>query len=132
MTKKIYVWAILLAFVMQSMNVWSETSSALPVYLYSKHTPKLDGNPKPSKAPAYISLSVFLDEETKQLIITDTSNRVYTYSIYNENEEIISQGLLDCASNENLYIDLGNFQSGTYYIAIFDDSVTYIGAFELI
>lgn len=38
MTKKICFMAILFAFVMQSVSVWSATQSVTPVYLYSLHS----------------------------------------------------------------------------------------------
>lgn len=133
MTKKIYVWAILLAFVMQSMNAWSKTSSLSPVCLYNKHTPKLDGNPKPSKAPAnfVLTLSVFIDEDSQQLVMYDPLGETYAYYIYNENEEVISQGVLDFSNSEYCTVDLWTYQSGTYVITIIYNGYTYSGTFEM-
>lgn len=95
MTKKICFMAILFALLIQSTNMWSATQSVSPVYLYYKHTPKLDGNPKPSKSPANynLSLNVSFNAESQQLVMEDSSDEVYTYYILNGNEEVVSQGI---------------------------------------
>ncbi len=118
---------------MQSLNVWSATNSVSPVYLYYKHTPKLDGTPKPSKAPANynLALSVSLDENCQQLVMQDQTGQQYTYYIYNENEEIISQGNLDFANTDNLVVNLWPYQSGIYTLIIVYNGYTFCGTFEL-
>lgn len=133
MTKKICFMAILFAFVMQSVNVWSATLSVTPVYLYYKHTPKLDGMPKPSKSPASynLSLSVAYNAESQQLVMQDSSSEVYTYYILNENEEVVSQGILDFSSIDNHIVDLWTFQSGAYTLAIVHDGYTFCGTFDI-
>lgn len=133
MTKKICFMAILLAFVMQNVSVWAATQSVLPVYLYYKHTPKLDGMPKPSKSPANysLSLSVFYNAESQQLVMQDSSGEVYTYYILNENEEVVSQGVLDFSSTDNQTVDLWGYLSGTYTLVIVDGGHTFCGTFDI-
>lgn len=131
MKKKICFLAILFAFVMQSTSVWSNTFSIVPVYLYYKHTPKLDGNPKPSKSPTnyYLSLSVSYNAEDQQLVMQDSSGEIYTY--YISNEDIVSQGILDFSSKDNHTIDLGAFLSGIYTLVIVHDGHTFCGTFNI-
>lgn len=134
MTKKIEFLAVLLAFVMQSMTMWSATLDVSPVYLfYYRNTPKLDGNPKPSKAPANnnLSLSIFFEEDNRLLIIYAPLGTTYNYYICDENEEIISQGTLDFCSSDNLIVDLGACQSGTYNLFVVYNGCTYSGIFKI-
>lgn len=133
MTKKICFMAILLAFIMQNVSVWAATQSVLPVYLYYKHTPKLDGMPKPSKSPANysLSLSVSYNAESQQLVMQDSSGEVYTYYILNENEEVVSQGVLDFSSTDNQTVDLLGYISGTYTLVIVDGGHTFCGTFDI-
>lgn len=133
MKKKICFMAILFAFVMQSVSVWAATQSVSPVYLYYKHTPKLDGNPKPSKSPANysLSLSVSYNAESQQLVMQDSSSEVYTYYILNENEEVVSQGMLDFSSTDNQTVNLWAYLSGTYTLVMVHDGYTFCGTFDI-
>lgn len=133
MLKKICFMAIFIAFVFQSVNVWSATNSLSPVYLCYRHTPKLDGTPKPSKAPVNytLTLNVSLDEDFRQLIMQDLSRLQYTYYICDENEEVVSQGNLDFTNHDNLVIDIWPFQSGVYTLFIIYGEHTFCGNFEL-
>lgn len=131
MKKRICFMAILFAFAMQSLSVWAATQSVTPVYLHYKHTPKLDGMPKPSKSPAnyYLSLSVSYNAEDQQLVMQDSSGEIYTY--YISNEDIVSQGILDFSSTDNHTIDLGAFLSGTCTLVIVHGGHTFCGTFDI-
>lgn len=133
MTKKICFMAILFAFVMQSVSVWSATQSVTPVYLYYTNTPKLDGMLKPTKAPANfsLSLSVSLNSENQQLIMQDSSGEVYTYYILNDNEEVVSQGILDFSSTDNHIVDLWSYPSGIYTVVVVHNGHDFSGEFEI-
>lgn len=133
MSKRICFMAITIALVFQSMNVWSATNSLSPVYLSYRHTPKLNGTPKPSKAPVNynLALNVFLDEDFRQLIMQDLSRQQYTYYIYDENEEIVSQGNMDFTNSSNLTINIWPYQTGIYTLFIIYGEHTYCGTFEL-
>ena len=133
MTKKICLMTILFAFVMQSVSVWAATQSVSPVYLYYMHTPKLDGKPIPSKSPANynLSLSVSYNSECQQLVMQDSSSEVYTYYILNENEEVVSQGILDFSSTGNQTVDLWAYLSGTYTLVIVHGGHTFCGTFDI-
>ena len=125
--------AILFAFAMQSVSVWAATQSVTPVYLHYKHTPKLDGMPKPSKSPASynLSLSVSYNAEDQQLVMQDSSGEIYTYYILNENEEVVSQGILDFSSTDNYTIDLWSFLRGAYALVIVHGGHTFCGTFDI-
>ena len=133
MKKTICFMAILFAFAMQSVSVWAATQSVTPVYLHYKHTPKLDGMPKPSKSPASynLSLSVSYNAEDQQLVMQDSSGEIYTYYILNENEEVVSQGILDFSSTDNYTIDLWSFLRGAYALVIVHGGHTFCGTFDV-
>ena len=133
MTKKIYFVAILFAFVMQSMSVWSNTNGISPVNLYRKCSPKIDVYHKPSKAPANFSipLAVFLDEDAQQLRVASYSDADFTYYIYNDSGDILSQGILNCIVNSDYSIDLWSCHSGEYTIVFMHEGNTYEGTFGI-
>lgn len=133
MTKKIYFMAILFAFLMQSMSVWSNTNGISPVSMYRKHAPKLDGNPKPSKAPANfnIPLAVFLDEDSQQLIVTPLADGDYTYNIYDGCGSVVTQRLIKCTANDSFSIDLCLCQSGFFTVEFVVEGNAFEGEFEI-
>lgn len=133
MRKNIKLLAIMFAFAMQSMTMWSATTSMYPVSLYHRPTGWTGDNPKPSKAPANytIPLSVILDEENQQLLVTAFAEGQFTYYIYNESGDIVSQGVLNCNNNGSYVINLGLCSYGTYTIAVTYNEHTYIGTFEI-
>lgn len=134
MVKNIKFMAILFAFVMQSMTIWSyNIINGTKVYLQYKTDPKTKGNHGSTRAPvkSSIPLTVFIDNTNQQLELTDPSNGVYSYSIYDENEEIMSQGTLNFTNGDSLYIDLWDYQSGVYSLEIIYGGSTYCGTFEI-
>lgn len=133
MRKNIKFLAIMFAFAMQSVTMWSATTSMYPVSLSYQQGPLLGNNPKPSKAPAHYSipLSVSFNAESHQLVIQDSSGEVYTYYILNENEEVVSQGILDFSSADNHIIDLWSNLSGIYTLVVVHDGHTFCGTFDI-
>lgn len=133
MTKKIYLGAILIAFVMQSMSAWSNTLGISPVNLYRKYAPKLDGNAKPTKAPANFSipLTVYLDEDNHQLMVTSISDGDFTYYIYDDCGNVVTQGIINCTVNQVLSLGLWICQSGVFSIVFTNDGNTYEGVFAI-
>lgn len=118
---------------MQSMAIWAITISGDPVYLYYKTEPKIKGNHGSTRAPARnsITLNAFYYDINQQLTLTDSSNGVYSYTIYGDNEAIMSQGVLNFNNGDILYIDLWGYQSGTYTLEIVYGGCTYSGTFEI-
>lgn len=133
MTKNIKFMAILFAFVMQSMAIWAITISGDPVYFHYKTEPKIKGNHGSTRAPARnsITLNAFYDDTNQQLTLTDSSNGVYSYTIYGDNETIMMQGVLNFNNGDILSIDLLGYQSGTYTLEIEYGGCTYSGTFEI-
>lgn len=133
MRKNIKLLAIMFAFAMQSMTVWSATTSMYPVSLYHMPTGWTGDNPKPSKAPANytIPLSVILYEENQQLLVTAFAEGQYTYYIYNEGNEVITQGVLNCSNNGEYTIDLGLCCSGVYDLVFIYNGHVFSGTFEI-
>lgn len=131
MKKRICFMAILFAFAMQSVSVWAATQSVTPVYLHYKHTPKLDGMPRPSKAPANytIPLSVVLDDDNQQLLVTALADGQFTYYIYNDGNGVITQGVLNFSGNGSYTIDLGLCCSGEYELVVVYNDHVFSGTF---
>lgn len=61
----------------------------------------------------------------------DSSGEIYTYYILNENEEVVSQGILDFSSTDNYTIDLGASLSGAYTLVIVHGGHTFCGTFDI-
>ena len=61
----------------------------------------------------------------------DSSGEIYTYYILNENEEVVSQGILDFSSTDNYTIDLWSFLRGAYALVIVHGGHTFCGTFGL-
>lgn len=133
MRKIINFLAITFAFAMQSITMYSATTSMYPVSLSYQQGPLLGNNPKPSKAPArfYIPLSVIFDNNNKQLLVTILAEGELIYSIYNENDYLISEGVLNNNNNDYQTIDLGLYYSGVYYLVITYNGQVFSGAFEI-
>lgn len=131
MIKKTKIIAILFAFIMQTMHLVPLNAS--DVYLHYRYVPKDKGNLAPSKAPAKnnLTLNVFFDEESQQLIFSDLPGNVYTYYIYDDNKNIVSQGILDFSTNESFIVNLWTCQSGMYTLVVTHNECTYFGTFEI-
>ena len=61
----------------------------------------------------------------------DSSSEIYTYYISNENEEVVSQGILDFSSTDNYTLDLWSFLSGAYTLVIVHGGHTFCGTFDI-
>lgn len=133
MRKNVKLLAIMFAFAMQSVTMWSATTSMYPVSLSYRQGPLVGNNPKPSKAPAHfcIPLSVVLDEDSQQLLVTALAEGEFTYNIYNESNEIVSQGVLNCSNNGSYGINLRFCSYGTYNIEVSYNEHVYEGTFIL-
>ena len=121
------------AFAMQNVTMWAATTSIQPVPLYYTPTGRLGNNPKPSKAPAHYSipLSVVFDDDNQQLLVTALAEGEFTYNIYNETGDLISEGTLNCNCNDSQTIELGLYNSGDYYIVVTYNGHAFSGAFEI-
>lgn len=133
MRKNVKSLAIMFAFLMQSVTMWSATTSIYPVPLSYHVDPLLSNNPKPTKAPAHYTspLSVFLNEENQQLLVTALVEGEYTYYIYNEDNEVITQGVLNCIDNGEYTINLGFCCSGEYDLVVVYNDHVFSGTFEI-
>lgn len=133
MRKNIKLLAIMFAFTMQSITMWSATTSLYPVSLSYRQEPVLGDNPKPSKAPAHynIPLSVVFDDDNQQLLVTALAEGGFTYYIYNEGNEIIAQGVLNCSNNDEYTIELALCYSGEYELVVIYNGHVFSGTFEM-
>lgn len=132
--KKIFkLLAIMFAFAMQSTTTWAAADTGTNVSLHYYPSAWLGNNPKPSRAPAKFSipLTVLLDEDNQQLKITSQVASEYTYYIYSEYGDVISQGVLYCENNESYNIDLGLSQNGSYSIVFMYNGYSFVGTFDI-
>lgn len=130
---KLKILAVFIACITQCSVMRAESVYGTIVNLYYRHTPKLDGNMKPSKAPAnfHLTLNVSLSADSHQLIMQDSFNEVYTYYIYNENEDVVAQGVLDFGSSDIFIVDLWNYPCGPYVLVVVHNGYTFCGSFEI-
>lgn len=127
MIKKINL-AILFAFIMQTMHL--APLNASNIYWYPlKDKKSLESLKAPVKNN--LTLNVFFDEESQQLTFSDLPGNVYTYYIYDDNKNIVSQGVLDFRIDDALYIDLSFAKPGTYTLNVVYNGQNYEGTFEL-
>lgn len=131
MKQQIKVLAIIFALAIQGINMRAATTSTYPVDLHYKPN-KIDGTPKPSKAPAHyvIPLNVFYDEDTQQLLVNALAAGEYIYYVLDENNNIISQGVLNCRNNGSYSITLNPFQNGIFTVCFVYNGHAFYGTIE--
>lgn len=118
----------------QSSITLAESAGSTFIYLHSKHTPKLDGNMGPSKAPSRrhnLTVSVYLNETNHNLELYNSSKEIISYYIYNDNGEKVNDGIISFVENENAFIYWGTIEEGIYTINIVSNGVIYEGIFQL-
>jgi len=133
MKKSIKLFTIMIALAMQSLTMWATTTSLFPVSLHYRQGPLLGNNPKPTKAPAKFSipLSIAFDDESQQLQVVAFADIEFTYTIFSESGEAVSQGLLQCYDNYCYSIDLNPLNNGEYNIVITYNGHNFEGCFEI-
>ena len=116
-----------------SFAIYPALAGITPVTLSYKYGPKLDGTPKPSKAPiiTYVTISVFFDEDQKQLLLFDSAQSTYTYCIYNNLGIALKEGALNFQEIESLMIEIEDLNCGTYRIEITNQKGSYYGSFNI-
>ena len=129
MKKNIKLWAILIAIAIQSMTTLSVADS-IPVSLQHEDPPLIGNNPRPSRGPE-IPLGVIYDDVLQELVIEDMTGGEYTYYILDESGVLETQGVLDFSNAGIQTVDLGLFESGTYYLVVTYNGTDYVGAFEI-
>lgn len=129
MKKNIKLWAILIAIAIQSMTTLSVADS-IPVSLQHEDPPLIGNNPRPSRG-AEIPLGVIYDDVLQELVIEDMTGGEYTYYILDESGVLETQGVLDFSNAGIQTVDLGLFESGTYYLVVTYGGTDYVGAFEI-
>ena len=131
MAKNFKHLTILFAFAMQTVCL--TPLGATDVILSSKEQPKENQTPEPSRAPGQriLALSVSLDEENRLLTFSDSSGNVYTYYIYDEAGNIVTQGILDFSADDTLLVNLSYVESGTYTLNVVHNGQNYVGTFSI-
>lgn len=133
MKKKFKLGAFLFVFAMHSTMMWAAANASTKVTLRYNPGAWLGNNHKPSRLPAKfdIPFTVLLDNEKQQLCVTSQVVGEFTYFIYNENAEIILQGVLNYANYESCTIDLGLCQAGSYSVVFLYNGLSFAGTFEI-
>lgn len=121
---------IMIAFAILSMSMLAVAEN-VPVSLNYRKGAQLGNNPQPSRG-LEIPLSVVLDDVLQELIVEDPTGGEYTYYILNESEVLETQGVLDFSNVSSQTIDLGLFESGTYYLVVTYNGTDYVGIFEIV
>lgn len=131
MRKNIKLLVFMVVLAMHSIPTWSATNSA--VALNYIPTGRLGNNPKPTKAPAHFSipLSVVLDDENQQLLVTALAEGEFTYSICSETGDLITEGILNCYYNDSHTMNIGLYNCGVYYLYVTYNGHVFGGTFEI-
>ena len=86
----------------------------------------------PKRTPAKpLPIEVSLDEENRLLTFSDSSGNVYTYYIYDEAGNIVTQGILDFSADDTLLVNLSYVEAGTYTLNVVHNGQNYVGAFSI-
>lgn len=87
-------FVILLAFFMQSCTDSAHTTEIYPIYFKYEGTPKLDGNPKPSRSrtSCKLPLEVYLYVNSKILLFKNANMGHFSYYIYDSQNNLEIQG----------------------------------------
>lgn len=117
-----------------ALSVFAFDSSAnggapVPVLLTKVFKPIHDTH-GPSRNPEPL-LEVFYNEASNSLLFYDPDLSNVTYSIHDEDNNMITEGA--CAFDENAFyfLSLNGFSAGIYIIYVTIDDTLYEGAFEI-
>lgn len=79
---------------MQSCTDSAHTTEIYPIYFKYEGTPKLDGNPKPSRSrtSCKLPLEVYLYVNSKILLFKNANMRHFSYYIYDSQNNLEIQG----------------------------------------
>ena len=133
MNLKIKLLAIMFVFALQSIAMWSATTSLCPVTLQCQQKPLLGNSHRPTKVPANYSipLTVYYDEDSKQLLVTSFVEGEYPYFIYNDSKDLISQDILYTNGNNNYCIKLDSCDKGSYNFVVVYNGCVFMGTFVI-
>ena len=67
----------------------------------------------------------------QQLVMQDSSGEVYTYYILNDDEDVVSYGILDFSSTDNYTVVLWSFLGGAYALVIVHGGHTFCGTCDI-
>ncbi len=121
---------IVFALTMQSSVVLADGET--PVTLSPTDPPVINGNPKPSKAPAKHkkpNICAYMDEANKNIILYSPLDITATYYIYNEDGNEVNCGIISFIGDGHDVINNANLPFGEYTIFVTLNGVTYAGTF---
>ena len=128
------ILAILFALVMQVSYVHAENGT--PVYLFKTSTdhPPITSNPGPRRVPAAprpLYIDITLSEDGSCLNLYDPEGSTISYSITNEDEDVVAAGTISFVGQPYATISLESLDYGLYTLEVVLDGTTYMGEFGL-
>ncbi len=122
------------AFITQSSFICAQNTQGTYVELHKMDTSQTGGGIfKPKKAPArrpVIPIIAFLNESSHSLDLYSSSD-TFIYCIYDENDAVVLEGIMDFSTFEVYSIDMSFLPGGEYAIIISLGSSSYKGVFML-
>ena len=126
--------SIMFAFITQSSFICAQNTQGTYVDLHKMDTSQTGGGIfKPKKAPArrpVIPITAFLNESSHSLDLYSSSD-TFIYCIYDENDAVVLEGIMDFSTFEVYSIDMSFLPGGEYAIIISLGSSSYKGVFML-
>lgn len=121
-------FVILVAVIMHMPTISAMPENVIPVCLYRKHIPVINGTMKPSKAPVHQDVPIYIsyDADNCLLFFESAENLVVSYYIYNEAGSILESETYAGNSHE---VSLYNLCCGQYTIVVEVNNIAYQGVF---
>lgn len=132
MKKFLIPFVIMLALMMQSLTMLAQGIQR-PVLLYLREAPWNDGIFRPTKSDPNVelSVSVYLNESSDNLLLYSLFEESVTYYIYDANEQEVCNGNVTFSEQGESSIYVGTLGNGIYTIYIVVDDDVYGGEFQL-
>lgn len=131
MTNYLRLLVVLLLLIIPGYKGVAHTTGTYPIYFYYEGTPKLDGNPRPSRSRSSNNnpFKADFDESNKTLFFSKPSEDEMEYYIYDENNNLVLQGtFMDSCYLLNLRVTVS---LGKYSILIIYHNNIYRGVLYL-
>lgn len=86
----------------------------------------------PHRTPSNILCPILLeyDEDSNSLLFSSDFDDTFTYYIYDNNEDLLFQGVLVFSTNDTILVDLTNYDEDYFIIQVEVDGTIYEGVLE--
>ena len=128
MRKKIFLLTCVIS--LMAINTFAIDDDLIPVSLVPRNiTSPIPGPHRDPVEPCPVSLQY--DWVNNSLLFSSELVDACTYSIFDENDELLSQGILNFTDENTVSVNLSGFNESYYLIQIVIDGVIYEGILDL-